>query len=208
MKKSLLIKVCGMRDAENIRAVEALGIDMMGFIFYEPSARNVLEVPAYLPENVKRVGVFVNSSIDFIVEKCSAFQFDIVQLHGTETPEFCKEVATKLQVEVMKAFSLATKDDFAKINEYEGTCSRYVFDTKTPKMGGSGQKFDWNLLENYKGKTPFLLSGGIDANSVNDVLQLTHSQLVGLDLNSKFEISPALKDVDLLRQFITEIRKS
>lgn len=195
-----------MRESENIRSVEALGIDMMGFIFFEPSPRNVCCVPDYLPQSVKKVGVFVNSSLEFIQEKQNLFQFDAIQLHGTEAPDFCSEVAQKLGVEVMKAFSLETKEDFSKIAEYEGTCSMYVFDTKTPKVGGSGQKFDWSLLQYYIGNTPFLLSGGIDSQSVDDVKQVFHPQLVGVDLNSKFEISPAVKNVDLLKQFIKEIR--
>ena len=197
-----------MRQPENIRKIETLGIDWMGFIFFARSPRNVETLPDYMPSRQKRVGVFVNPTAEFVIEKVRDFGLDLVQLHGKETPEFCQKVKQTARVQVIKAFSIASADDLSATELYDGACDYLLFDTKCESVGGSGQRFNWAVLDRYKGKTPFLLSGGIGLENVDDVLQFSHPQLAGLDLNSKFETAPAIKDFDRLSSFITEIRKT
>lgn len=193
-----------MRDAENIREVEALGPDMMGFIFYEKSPRRAAVLPSYLPETVERVGVFVNHDEDFILRKVEEFGLGCVQLHGQESPELCTALRER-GLKVMKAFSIAEAEDIAKAGNYVDCCDMFVFDTKTSSVGGSGRSFDWSLLSGYPGPVPFLLSGGIGPQT--DISQVSHPFLAGFDLNSRFEIEPGLKDAGMLRTMIENIRK-
>ncbi|MCD8261461.1 MAG: phosphoribosylanthranilate isomerase [Bacteroides sp.] len=201
----MVIKVCGMCQAGNIREVEALGIDMMGFIFYPKSPRYNTEIPDYLPQQVKRVGVFVNETEKTILERVAEYQLDYVQLHGKESPEYCLLLKEK-GIRLLKAFSIETPDDLSGISAYEGICDYYVFDTKTPGYGGSGQQFDWNILTSYQGNTPFLLSGGIHPESSEEIKSFQHPLLAGYDLNSRFEISPALKDLSLIARFLNSVK--
>lgn len=203
-----IVKVCGMREPENIREVERLGIDWMGFIFYEKSKRHVPALPAYMPTQVKRIGVFVDYTLTEILDKVEEFHFDGVQLHGNESPQFCKELREKAPYPILinKAFGILTEEDIHPIEAYEGVCDYYVFDTKTPSKGGSGNAFDWNILQAYKGDTPFLLSGGLSIDNLEEMLQFHHERMAGIDLNSKFEISPALKDASLLEKYIKTVR--
>lgn len=204
----MIVKVCGMREEENIRQVEQIGIDWMGFIFYVKSKRHVAELPAYLPVKAKRVGVFVDYSVTDILEKVKLFRFNGIQLHGAETPAFCQELRSALKeasladVFINKAFGIAVEADFENVKAFEGVCDHYIFDTKTPTKGGAGYSFDWSLLKAYQGSTPFLLSGGIGPDSLEALRSFAHPQWVGIDLNSKFEIAPALKDAELLNSFI------
>ena len=204
----MIIKVCGMREAKNIRQVDALGIDWMGFIFYEKSKRHVSHVPSILPTHAKAFGVFVNYSMDEIIEKIDSFRFQGVQLHGDESLEFCKALREKTNVLVNKAFGIATADDFQKVLAYEGYCDYYIFDTKTPTKGGAGYAFDWSLLDNYTGRTPFILSGGIGPESIDTLRAIHHPQWKGVDLNSKFETEPAMKNVEALNSFIKKLRNN
>lgn len=190
-----------MRDGENIRDVENLGIDLMGFIFYPKSPRYVADKPTYLPQSAKRVGVFVNESLEIINSKIEAFSLDYVQLHGNETTGFCTEVKN-LGVKIIKAFQISVKEDFLLTTEYEKSCDLFVFDTKCDSYGGSGVSFDWNLLNHYKGKTPFLLSGGLGVANKEKIKKVTHSQLIGYDLNSHFESSPAIKDIKRIKKIL------
>lgn len=209
MTKNMLIKVCGMREADNIAAVKALKPDFMGLIFYPKSSRFVGEEPT--PEQAesfapaKKVGVFVNNTIEYIEEKIEKFHLDLVQLHGNESPEFCKELQAK-GIELVKAFSITDASDLSHVSSYEGCTAYNLLDTKTPKVGGSGQKFDWNILDHYTSATPFLLSGGIDLEDAAAIKALTHPQLAGVDLNSKFETAPALKDAKKLEAFFKQLR--
>ena len=203
------VKVCGMRDAENIRGVEALGIDMMGFIFYPKSSRYVSKHPEYLPTKCKRVGVFVDEDIENIKKIADDYALDFIQLHGHETPDFIR--ALRFQVsgfkfQVIKAFNIATKEDLEKTAPYEGLVDYFLFDTKGPSVGGNGEKFDWSILDAYNGNTPFLLSGGIGPDDAECVKSFHHPKCVGLDLNSCFELVPALKDINKLKEFIKKIR--
>lgn len=204
MKGEKLIKVCGMRESANIRAVDSLGIDLMGFIFYAPSPRNVVELPSVMPCHARRVGVFVDAPFEEIRERVSQFSLDYVQLHGKESAEMCRSVRN-LGVKVIKAFRVASASDLVQTGQYAGECDLFLFDTKTELAGGSGRCFDWSVLDEYKGDTPFLLSGGIGPESAEGLTSFSHPMLAGYDLNSRFETEPALKDVGLLKQFLNAI---
>ena len=198
----MVIKVCGMRDAENIRAVESLGIDMMGFICWEHSPRFASEVPAYLPVSCKRVGVFVNSTFDYI-QKCSkAFGFNIIQLHGSESPDFSQETKARTGLHIIKAFNINTAEDLEQTRAYEGLADCFLFDTKGKSAGGNGEKFDWGILHSYEGNTPFLLSGGIGPEDARQLSKFHHDKCLGFDINSRFELAPGIKDVEAIRKFL------
>ena len=199
-----MIKVCGMRDAENIREVEALGIDLMGFIFWPNSKRYVSKKPEDLPVSCKRVGVFVDESIDTVRHIADDYALDMIQLHGSESPEYAQKLH---EWKVIKAFNIATKEDLKATKPYEGIVDYFLFDTKGQSVGGNGEKFDWNVLDHYDGKTPFLLSGGIGPDDAKRVKKFNHPQCIGIDLNSRFEISPGLKDVKKLKRFIETLKE-
>ena len=202
-----LIKVCGMRDADNIRAVEALGIDWLGLIFAPKSSRYVAERPAYLPTRCKRVGVFVNASLEEVTEHIAAFGLDLVQLHGSESPAYIADLRQATSVSVIKVFSIATADDLVQTQAYEGLVDYFLFDTKGQLAGGNGTQFDWSVLSEYRGNTPFLLSGGIGPDDAARVSAFDHPKCIGIDLNSRFETAPALKDITLLKSFLEQINK-
>jgi phosphoribosylanthranilate isomerase len=205
--EALTIKVCGMKNPENISAITALPIDYIGFIFYEKSQRYVSEkINISIPEDIKKVGVFVNEKIEVILSKVIDYQLAAVQLHGNETNDFIKNLRSHLpKTLIFKAIPIAEVADFEKINDYP-EADYLLLDTKTPQHGGSGQKFDWSLLENIEFPKPFFLSGGISENDVEAIKQLKINNLYGIDLNSKFEIEPALKDVEKLERFIKSLQ--
>ena len=201
-----MIKVCGMRESENIRKVEALGIDLMGFIFWPKSSRNVNERPAYLPTQCKRVGVFVNEDIEKVKYIAEDYALDFIQLHGSESPEQISHLSPLAShLSIIKAFNIATKEDLKATKPYEGIVDYFLFDTKAQLPGGSGQQFDWSVLANYIGNTPFLLSGGIGPDDAERVKAFNHPKCVGFDLNSKFEVEPALKDIQKLKTFLEQL---
>ena len=196
--KPLLIKVCGMRDADNVRQVEALTPDMMGFICWEGSRRHVSRLPDYLPETCRRVGVFVNPEIGYVQERLKTFRLDLVQLHGHETPEFCRSIKEEglksgRALQIIKAFGVAPDEPFPHTEDYEADCDFFLF--------------DWDVLQNYHGHTPFFLSGGIGPDNANRLRSFSHPAWAGVDLNSRFETTPALKDVGLLADFIKDLRE-
>ena len=205
-----MIKVCGMRDAGNIRQVEALGIDMMGFIFWPKSTRYVAEPPAYLPERARRVGVFVDEDIEIIKKTADVYALDDIQLHGHETPEFARQLNGTCSI--IKAFNIATASDLEQTKAYEGLVDYFLFDTKALQPGGHGMQFDRSILTAYDATTPFLLSGGIgpaDAKNLRRAFALDGfpvGKCLGIDLNSRFESAPALKDVEALRHFLQDLK--
>ena len=200
----MIIKTCGMRDADNIRAVSELRIDWMGFIFWAPSSRYVSEKPTFLPTRQKRVGVFVDARIEEVKSKADEYALDLIQLHGSESPAFCERLKANSRQQLIKAFNIATQEDLEQTIPYEGLVDYFLFDTKAKMVGGNGTQFDWSVLSAYQGNTPFLLSGGIGPDDAEKVRNFHHPQLAGIDLNSRFELSPALKDIEKLKQFITE----
>lgn len=192
-----------MRDAQNIRDVEALGIDWIGMIFWPKSKRYVAEVPSYLPEHLKKVGVFVDSTLDDILQHISDYQLDIIQLHGQESPDFAKALKPHT---IIKAFNIEKADDLLQTEKYKGIADYFLFDTKGKMAGGNGQKFDWSVLTAYQGKTPFLLSGGIGPEDAESVKSFHHPRCIGIDLNSRFESEPGFKDINQLKTFINKLR--
>jgi phosphoribosylanthranilate isomerase len=205
-ESSFLVKVCGMRDAENICEVEALGIDLMGFIFWPKSSRYVSERPAYLPTNCKRVGVFVDEDIETVKRIADDYALDYIQLHGHELAEYCAQLKG---LKLIKAFNIATTEDFKQTEPYTGIVDYFLFDTKGKSVGGNGEKFDWSVLSAYDGNTPFLLSGGIGPDDAEVLTShfspLTSKKCVGIDLNSRFEIAPGLKDINKLKDFLNAL---
>ena len=236
------VKVCGMRDADNIREVSQLDIDMMGFIFYPKSPRYVKMlsskagiIPDYSAERIQRlsatdnerknaeemmdlklparVGVFVDDMPQNIVTRVYNYDLDYVQLHGEEPRETIENLRATLEpdikpgIKIIKAISVGSAEDIQKYKEYVGAVDLFLFDTKCKTVGGSGEQFDWQVLEQYDGETPFLLSGGIGPDDAERVKFFHHPQCIGIDLNSKFEIEPALKDVEKLKDFLEKLRE-
>ncbi len=191
-----------MREAENIREVEALGIDLIGFIFWEKSSRYVSKRPAYLPTKCKRVGVFVDEDIESVKRIADDYALDYIQLHGHESSDYCAQLQG---LHLIKAISVSSRNDIATYKTYEGLVEYFLFDTKCPSVGGSGQQFDWSVLSAYDGSTPFLLSGGIGPDDAERIKSFHHPQCAGIDLNSRFELAPGLKDVIKLQAFIKEL---
>jgi len=198
-----------MRDPENIRSVEALDVDCLGFIFYTQSPRYVPYKSEYIEAigqcKKNRAGVFVNAPLDYILDKAKRFRLNYLQLHGHETSDLCEKVRQYGYV-VIKSFSIASTNDFSQTACFQ-SCDYFLFDTKCSGYGGSGKRFDWSLLEHYQSDMPFFLSGGLSYNCVDDIKKIKHPQFAGIDLNSGFEISPAMKNVSKLKLFIEEMRR-
>lgn len=219
----MIIKVCGMRDADNIRDISALGVDMIGLIFYPPSPRYVQQfssgagiIPDYAPDMGKtplRVGVFVDDMPQNIVTRVYNYKLDYIQLHGNEPCETLENLRAtidpdiKPNIKIIKAISVSSAEDINKYKEYVGAADLFLFDTKCKTVGGSGEQFDWQVLQAYDGDVPFLLSGGIGPDDAERVRNFHHPKCIGIDLNSKFEIEPALKDVEKLKQFLVKVKK-
>ena len=194
-----------MRDADNIRAVETLGVDWMGFIFWPHSSRYVSQMPTYLPETCKRVGVFVDATLEEIRDKVTDYRLDIIQLHGSESPAYIRQLRRDCaDAKIIKAFNIKTAADLTQAEAYEDTVDYFLFDTKGKSVGGNGEQFDWDVLRHYNGQTPFLLSGGIGPDDAVRIRDFHHPQLAGIDLNSRFETAPALKDIQKLKAFLYE----
>jgi phosphoribosylanthranilate isomerase len=208
----LKIKICGMREAKNLAEVAARQPDYLGFIFYPKSARYVgddwdASIINQLPKSIERVGVFVNENIGFILSNCHKYSIKTVQLHGNENPRFCSQLQRKGYT-VFKAFQVDDNTQLKEIEAYKGKCDYFLYDTKSKGLGGSGQKFNWAKLNELNAAGPFLLSGGITSKDAIDIKALNLSNLKGVDINSKFEITPALKDIKLLDEFINELRNN
>ena len=209
----LEIKVCGMRDSQNILALAKLQPDYIGFIFYAKSARftsGVLKkkILNALPKSIKKTGVFVNESFEKVIETGKEYDLDFIQLHGNETVEFCEKLKTE-SLKVIKAFSVDHSFNFSETINFEGFVDYFLFDTKAEGgYGGHGMTFDWNILERYRGKTPFLLAGGISLDNLGDLDKIKNKNFVGIDVNSKFELSPGIKDIEALRELFEKIKKT
>lgn len=212
-----------MRDADNIRDISALGVDMIGLIFYPPSPRYVQQfssgagiIPDYAPDMGKtplRVGVFVDDMPQNIVTRVYNYKLDYIQLHGNEPRETLENLRAtidpdiKPKIKIVKAISVSSAEDIKKYKEYVGAADLFLFDTKCKTVGGSGEQFDWQVLQAYDGDVPFLLSGGIGPDDAERIKNFHHPKCIGIDLNSKFEIEPALKDVEKLKQFLVKVKK-
>jgi phosphoribosylanthranilate isomerase len=203
------IKVCGMKNPENIKAIRNLEPDFMGFIFYEKSPRYVGEnfelSSADLKGRLDKVGVFVNHPTDELIEIAGKYNLDFVQLHGNESVAYVKEIHSA-GIKTIKAFQINENFNWLKVKNYLPYINFLLFDTATKNHGGSGLKFDWTLLNNYKEETPFFLSGGIGTEDIEAIKRLNIPQLYGIDINSKVEITPGNKDVELVKKCINEVR--
>ena len=207
------LKICGMKYADNLQEVAALQPDYLGFIFYEKSSRYMADTLApeemmAIPDRIQKVGVFVNATNEYILKKAQRFGLNGVQLHGDESPHQCQELKEAGYV-VIKVFRLGNEEfDFSQLATYEAYVDYFLFDTQTPNYGGSGQTFNWAQLENYSLATPFFLSGGISLANLEQALQLKHSQLAGLDVNSRFETEPGRKDLAQLQKLVGKVRSA
>jgi phosphoribosylanthranilate isomerase len=197
------IKICGMKYPENILEVGSLLPDYMGFIFWEKSARYFDVIIPELPKSVKKVGVFVNETLAGILEKTKKHDLQAVQLHGNESVEFCMDLKNKIDnsIEIIKVFSVNDDFDFEVLKPFESVCDYFLFDTKGKLPGGNGTTFDWKVLKKYPSTKPFFLSGGIGIEELENVKQVLKTSLpiYAIDVNSKFEIEPGLKNVQLCR---------
>ena len=200
------LKVCGMREPDNIAALSALQPDYMGFIFWAPSSRYVSETTPVLDKSIKKTGVFVDASVDYIQSSIPAHQLQAVQLHGEETPGYC-QLVQNFGVEVIKAFSVKDAFDFSMLEAYENSCDFFLFHTKGALPGGNGYTFDWSLLKEYPSQKPFFLSGGIGLENTQEIKELLNTDLPlhAIDVNSKFEVAPGLKKIEELTQFKNEL---
>ncbi|RXG13072.1 phosphoribosylanthranilate isomerase [Leeuwenhoekiella aestuarii] len=211
---ALQLKICGMKY--NTAEVAQLQPDYLGFIFYEKSPRNydLSEIPS-ITLGIKKVGVFVNADLNFVLEKIDQFNFDVIQLHGNESPEYCEELNHKLdkklidkeygsRIDIWKVFSIKDTFDFSIVEDYEAVVDKFLFDTKGKEKGGNGYTFDWSVLNDYKAQKPFILSGGIGLEELAAVqeLQKTDLPLYAIDVNSKFEDRPGLKNIENLNKLM------
>ena len=232
----MIVKVCGMRTADNIRAVSALGVDCLGLVFwpesprfvdqkrgrggfypdYSPLATTIEELgglPALIAKENKprRVGVFVDDMPQNIVTRVYNFYLDMVQLHGCESPVMIANLRRTLDpdirpVKIIKTIFVSSAEDFAQCKQYEGVVDFFLFHNKCEEKGGSGMKFDWSIFDAYDGDVPFLVSGGIGPDDAEKVKAIKHPKFAGIDINSKFEIEPGLKDVEAIRQFLEKLK--
>ena len=199
------IKVCGMRDPKNIRSIDALSIDYMGFIFYDNSPRYVRQLPSESHKiQSKKIGVFVNSSHKEILERVAEHELQLVQLHGNESAAFCRQLSQR-GIAVIKAFRIDRSFDFKQIEAYQSVCSYFLFDAKGESYGGNGVQFDWRILEKYRLNKPYFLSGGIDLDSIDRLKNVHLPGLYAIDVNSKFEIEPGLKNIDLVSELCQKV---
>ncbi|UKJ06142.1 phosphoribosylanthranilate isomerase [Solitalea lacus] len=204
------IKICGMKYRDNIEAVAALQPDYLGFIFYPQSPRYVddLSVLKTVPPSIKKVAVFVDANLDDALQIVADYDFDAVQLHGNEKPNYCSQFKTAT-IEVIKAFGIDEKFDFGTLKRYRDACDSFLFDTKSPMHGGTGKSFDWSILTQYKETKPYFLSGGIGVDNLLELKPLLDYEQVPycIDFNSKLETSPGVKDVQKVQTIITQLKE-
>ena len=198
-----------MREAANILAVANFQPDLLGFIFYDKSPRFVgktlsADVLRGLPDTIGKVGVFVDAPLPELLATATRYGLDYVQLHGHETPAYCRAVHAQ-GLQIIKAFSVDEQFDFSILAEYKASCDLFLFDTKGAHRGGNGQTFDWRVLTHYHGPTPFLLSGGLGPANAAELLHFQHPQLAGYDFNSLLETAPGLKDAEATGQLLTRL---
>jgi len=207
------VKVCGMTQPAQVEALEKLGVAFSGFIFYQKSPRYVLrhmttqQIRAF--KNINKVGVFVNANADDVISMVDECRLHMVQLHGDETPKYCEKIAD--YISVVKVFRIGEQDNIEwKIRDYMDVCDMFLFDTAGSGYGGTGKKFDWNLLKDvYVGK-PYFLSGGIDPDDASEIKKFSETKagkaLFALDINSKFETSPGVKDISKIEKFLNVVK--
>ncbi|MCD6202516.1 MAG: phosphoribosylanthranilate isomerase [Bacteroidales bacterium] len=209
--KNIKIKVCGMRDPDNIRALTALDIDFIGFVFYKDSPRYAGKLPRNItetiPENIRKAGVFVDENPCLVESFAKKFNLDYVQLHGDETPEYCRRIREEVSgIKIIKAFGIKDPPDNDFLKEYAGVADFFLFDTYTSQHGGSGITFNKEVLAGYDLNVPFFLSGGIDESILDDPVTLKLPRLYALDINSRFERAPGVKNISRIQNFVNKIK--
>jgi len=198
------LKVCGMKFSENISEIESLKPDFMGFIFYKKSKRFFNESKLILNDKINRVGVFVNQEINEVIDNIKKYKLDYVQLHGEEDVRYCLSI--KSICKVIKVFKIDDTFNFDKVKKFENVSDYYLFDTKTNLHGGSGKKFNWEILKNYNSKKYFFLSGGISENDIEENKKIRKIYpIIGIDINSKFELPNLKKDRAKIKSLIDKI---
>ena len=199
----MLIKVCGITEEEQLCELDKLdAVHFIGTIYYEKSKRYIKSIlPA--THQSKKVGVFVDKPIQDISRIAFEQNLQLIQLHGNETPEICSKLSNHFGI--IKAFGICESFDFNTLIPYQGHVDFFLFDTSTPEHGGSGKKFNWQLLNKYTLSTPFLLSGGIQLSDASEIKKINHPQFQGVDINSGFETKPGIKNIELIKQFIDEL---
>ncbi len=204
------VKVCGMRESDNLASLVELQPDFIGFIFYDKSPRFVgeqldeVQLKA-IPRNTKKVGVFVNANPDYILKTVKKYDLQFIQLHGSEDPIFCKSLKNK-GINIIKAFALDEAFNFSSLNNFKPHCDFFLFDTKGQNPGGNGFAFDWDMLANYDNEKPFFLSGGLSLENIEQATKLEGLKIYGIDINSKFELEPGLKDIGKIEQLLEIVR--
>lgn len=203
-------KICGLRDAENIKDILEMQPDYVGFIFYPKSPRysnpdDLVEITSNWASSTKKIGVFVNEKPQTIVEIANKLTLDYVQLHGNESIEEVKFLKEK-NINVIKAFSVNEQFDFSCLADYENHTDYFLFDTATPNYGGSGQSFDWSILKENSIQKPFFLGGGLRAESISIIEALELNNLHALDFNSKLEKEPGVKHTELTRTILNQVK--
>lgn len=203
------IKVCGLRESDDLLAVSSLPVDILGFVFHEGSPRNAYyhldaDVVKLLPRSMGKAGVFVDEDIDRVKEVVAQFELTHVQLHGKETPDYCAQLTDEVQV--IKAFAVHERFSFTTLQAYSDACHLFLFDAPGELPGGNGTRFDWNRLMHYDGHIPFLLSGGIGPEHIHELMSFYHPRLLGFDINSRFEIFPGKKNTEQISRFVKSIK--
>ncbi|MFD2553330.1 phosphoribosylanthranilate isomerase [Sphingobacterium tabacisoli] len=203
---NIKIKVCGMRDAENIKQLIELPIAYIGFIFYSKSPRFVQEgIPPIVPDGIEKVGVFVNETFTGIMDKVKSYQLQAIQLHGSEPATLCATLKAE-GLTIIKAFGIDETFDWTSLESYLDDVDFFLFDTKSTQHGGTGQSFSWSELAHYPYATPYFLSGGLGLDNIKDAFNINDSRLYALDLNSRFEEQPAVKNIHALTQALSIIQ--
>lgn len=208
----MIVKICGVRENEDLISISQMNPDYVGFIFVPVSPRDasgkilpdLLEVYSASAPNMKKTGVFVDEDINVIFDTIEKFHLNAVQLHGEESYDTCNILSD--DVEVIKTIKISSAEDFSKTEQYEGVVSKFLFEAVGPLDGGNGIKFDWNLLNSYEGSTPFLVSGGIGPEDAVRILEIAHPQFAGIDINSKFEEYPGKKNISALTTFVNTFK--
>lgn len=206
------IKVCGISTRRDLLAIQDMGVEYVGFIFVPSSPRFLLNsldaVELKLVLNAfpqtSRVGVFANENAEVVRAIAKEYALTSLQFHGDESPLYCSEFADEF--EVIKSFSIGSANDFDKCAAFETSCKLFVFDTEGPLLGGNGTSWDWKLMSHYSGSTPFLVSGGIGPDDISKIRAVTHNRFLGIDINSKFETAPGMKNVETLIQFVGTVK--
>ncbi len=203
------VKVCGLKDRENLSEVIHLNPDFIGFVFFPASARyigNDMAMQHFIKsiKTVSKVGVFVNDDCRIILAAVQNYGLNFIQLHGDETPDFCTRISR--HIPVIKAFRIDQEFDFSTLTKYQNCCDYFLFDTATVHYGGSGRVFDWHLLKKYNLEKSYFLSGGIGLDNFHEVVAIQDSRLIFLDVNSRLETAPGIKNIKDLKTLIHEIR--